>query len=301
MSLYRLLPASLVFALCALLTAPAFAEDDPFGDSGDDPFGGSSDDPFGDSSADGAAKDGVRLEDDSLIGRVRLGAGGLALVQSFNARSLTAEYNHAPPVYFGGTLELDISLFQIESWGATTRLILDGAFGAARESKDTPELGRPALVDYYQGGARLGFTKALFEHTDITPSVGFNVTSLIVEPNNSFTGSRYIGAVVGLDLTQWLFEDLIGLTARAAAMPVLASNTSDGAEGESDTFGWRLGAGLTWNIVPSYDDPTRTKMDLELRYTHQHYATQYPVSPSWGAADATDMQDMISLMFHISL
>jgi hypothetical protein len=296
----RLFTVSLLL-IASLLALPAYAEEDPFGDSSDDPFGKpGGEDPFGDK-ADSAASDSVRMEVDPLIGRVRIGAGGAALMRDLVIEGDRGRLEEAPPVYFGASLELDVSLTQIEAWDATMRLLLDGTFGASKQADPAPELGREALVEYQQASARLAFSRALFQHTDIMASFGFHVASLLVEPNNTFTGNRYVGAVVGLDLTQWLFEDLIGLTVRAAALPVIASNTSAGAEGEVDTFGWRLGAGVLWNIVPSYDDPTRTKIDLELRYTHQHFSSQLPASMSWGAADATDMQDILNLMFHISL
>jgi hypothetical protein len=290
-----------LLAASALIASPAAAEEDPFGDSGDDPFGDSGSDPFGDSKPDAASGDAVRMDIDPLLGRVRIGVGGTAVFQDLSIKGASGDLERTPPPHLGGALELDLSLMNIESWGATMRLLLDGTAAFTRDEEETPELNRQALTDYYQGSARLAFTRAIFKHTDLTASFGFHAASLLVEANNTFTGTRYMGAVVGLDLTQWLFEDRIGINARAAALPVIAANTSDGAEGEVDAFGWRVGGGLTWNIIPSYDDPTRTKIDLEARYTHQHFTSQYPASPRLGAADAVDMQDMFALLFHISL
>jgi hypothetical protein len=295
---------ALIVPLCVLLFAVpslASAEDDPFGPTGDDPFGPAGDDPFGDRDSVSAGDGGVRMELDPLIGRVRVGLGGLAAMRSNQITGVFDTFEHAPPLYYGGALELDASLATFESLDATLRLVLEGAFGASRNQEIAPELGRQPLSDHFQGAARLAITRAIFQSTDLTASAGVQGTSFTVEPNNTYTGNRYLSALIALELTQWLADDLFGLSVRAAALPVFASNASAGADGDTTSFGWRVGGGLIWNIVPSYNDPTRAKIALELRYVHQHFTTQYPSSMRWGAADGEDSHDILNLMFHISL
>lgn len=209
---------------------------------------------------------------------------------------------HRPPPYFGGWLEASGALAHFEPVAATLRLHTSLGYGVSKSDAGPAPAGETLVTELMFGGARLLLFRQLAGRLHVGVGAGFRATSVILQPNPSYTGHRYLAAETGLR-TRWrAIPGLLTVVAEAAAHPVFTTSNSDGAHGPGRSFGGRAGGDLVWRLAPAAAKPGLRRLRLVAAYRFQRYRSQFPRSPVGGnGGTAVDNQHMAALRFAFAI
>lgn len=178
-----------------------------------------------------------------LDGGITLGIGPFFGLRGLVFQTGNIEIENANPLVGGGT-----KLLAFKSLGGGKMHVgLDADLAwAPFGSKSTDATGQEVSLsgNYVRGGGVLKFAYALADMFALGLHAGADVFSFTLDPNDLYTGHRYIWARAGLDILLIPTPDFhLGL--HASALPVLSVVTADGAYGEAQsTVGLEAGATL---------------------------------------------------------
>ncbi|MEM1349071.1 MAG: hypothetical protein AAGI01_10980 [Myxococcota bacterium] len=241
---------------------------------------------------------------DAVLPAVRVGVGASASLRSLfvNTSELGSDpayFEHTPPPYLGGMLDVQIRLGRFADGRGAIGLWFEGRYGATRDASELPAVGRTPLTDHTLGLGALTLARKLRPNTELRVDLGVQGTSFIItDPNPIYTGHRYLTALAGVSLTQTL-GGVVPLTLRAMSLPNIATNESGGAGGGAQTFGVRAGADLGVYLMRTSD----SALDLTLRYDYQRFRTQYRDNTRYGENGGVteDDQHLLSVLLCYAL
>jgi hypothetical protein len=207
---------------------------------------------------------------------VAVAVGPLIVSRTMQMRVGAETHSHEPGPYFGGTARLSVELADLDSIDANLLLEGEGGYATARNANTAPELRRQPITEWSFVDARLTVERFLSEAVALRVGLGAYVNSVIVEPNLTYTGHRYIAADMrlglgwqdpGSDWTAW---------ADLSAHPVLSVDQSSGANGQGSAFGARGGAQIGYNIATVESTDTYVGGRVMVRYDYTRFRTQFP-------------------------
>ena len=221
--------------------ANAGGDVDEFGD----PIGGG--DEGGDSADEGD-------EDEEMAGplgdEIVLSVGGFFGVRGMVFQIDNIEVENTNPLIGAGARLL---LFKGLS-GGKMHVGLDADIAwAPFGSRSLDEMGQEVTINgtFMRGGGAAKFAYALADTFALGVHAGADIYAATLDPNDLYTGHRYIWARVGADILL-LPTDTFTLGIHGSALPVLKAETSGGAYGEGDSgFGFEAGATLGLKLSDS--------------------------------------------------
>jgi hypothetical protein len=210
--------------------------------------------------------------------------------------------NHRPPPYVGGRIEASGTLSRFEDLGATLQLHTDLGYGVATSDGAIAPNREQLSTELMTAGARLYILRELTNRFHAGFGAGAQATSVIVQPNPTYTGHRYIAAETGLRIQWRALPGLLSVIADAAVHPVFATDNSDGAHGPGRAFGGRASGELVWHLAPGARTSDLRNFRLVVAYRYQRYRSQFPQSPtSTNGAVGVDNQHIAALLFEYAL
>lgn len=232
--------------------------------------------------------------------RLALGPMGATRTMDFEGSSETI--SHRPPPYVGGRVEASGTLSRFEELGATLQLDTDLGYGVAKSDGALAPTRDALSTELMTAGVRLFLLRELANRLHAGFGAGVQATSVIVQPNPTYTGHRYIAAETGLRVQWRALPGLLTVVADAAAHPVFTTDNSDGAHGPGRAFGGRASGEFVWHLAPAATDSGLRKFRLVVAYRYQRYRSQFPRSSAGtGGAVGIDNQHIAALLFEYAL
>jgi hypothetical protein len=186
---------------------------------------------------------------------------------------------HRPRPYRGGRLSAEFQLFEFDDPDLALTLEGDLAYASARNQKLAPRGGPKPRTRFVSGGGRLMAYRSIGADLGLGLGVGFQSTSITIEPNRTYTGHRYWSADATIRLRWYVLDDRLSMGLEGAIYPVFATNNSNDAHGPSTSFGVRSGAELAWAPFARARRSVHRGWRLVVDYRYQRFRSQFPTSP----------------------
>jgi len=210
---------------------------------------------------------------------LRLSAGPFAASRHLSFEGDDRTIRHRPPPYVGGWIDASVPLKYFDDLEAELRLQVSFGYGFTRSGVEPGLSSRELATELMVGGSRLYLFRRLADRVRAAVGLGFQATSVVVDPNPIYTGHRYLAADTGIRIRWNILPGLLTGLVDLAAQPVFATANSDGAHGPGRAFGVRSGAELAWHVASAAEQPTLRRLRLVAAYRHQRYRSQFPRSP----------------------
>lgn len=184
---------------------------------------------------------------------------------------------HRPFAFTGVDASATATLATLSSIDGFLVAELDGGYAvtAARLEPDGPQL----RSEYSTLGLRSWIVRRTGETTAVGLGPGFRASSVVLQPNPTYTGHRYLAASVGLR-TRWRpAGGRLTLGLEVDALPVVATDVSDGGHGPARAFGVRATPSADWRIAPASRNDLLRRLHFALDYRYERFRTQLPEAP----------------------
>ncbi len=216
---------------------------------------------------------------DRVPADLRVTLGPFVAMRSMTFEGDARTITHRPQPYRGAALSAAFRLAEVDQLDLA--LLAEGEleYGAARNRELNPRGGPSPRTELAVVGGQLTVHRTISSTLGLGIGLGFQSTSVTIEPNRRYTGHQYLSVDVGAELRGYAFQDHLSYALEAGVLPVVATDNSNDTHGPSSSFGARGALEAAW--VPFADARPRIKRGWRLvaRYRYQRFRSQFPVSP----------------------
>lgn len=262
-------------------------------------------DEFGDEPAPVAiqVKKGPEPPKAKAQGKVELRVGPLLSTRSLTIDTPGGEVVHKPSAMIGGHGSLDIFFLKFLAIDALVGLSFDGSYSSGTNQDVSPERGRELISEMVVGSGSFSLVRHLSPSFLFETAVGVQATSVTVEENLSYTGHRYISALVRLGARKSVLNERVIIGAQVEILPGLNTNESNQTDTDVSSFGVEADAFLGINIMRGSDALRQSQMSLLLGYTFRRFSSTYTGATRFGEGEfgATDTQNALHLTLSYAL
>lgn len=283
-----------VASLCLLLPATALADEfDELDEFGDEPA------PV----AVETKSEGPEPPNSKAQGKVELRVGPLLSTRSLTIEAPGGEVVHEPSTMIGGQGALDIFFWKFLAIDALVGISADGSYSSGANQDVSPERGRELISEMIVGSGSISLVRKLSSSFLVETAVGVQATSVTVEQNLSYTGHRYISALVRLGARKSILSERVILGAQVELLPGLDTNESNQTDTDLSSFGVEADAYLGINILRGEDALRLSQMSLLLGYTYRRFSSTYTGATRFGEGEfgALDTQNALHLTLSYAL
>lgn len=207
---------------------------------------------------------------------VRLTLGPLAASRSMEFIGESAQFRHEPGVFIGAGADAAVDLWTIDALDATLELDASVGWATAESTRVYGDLRRAPITELTTGSALLGVRRTLSPDASVRLSSGVHVLSVTVEPNQTYTGHRYISVPLVAHARYWPADAAWSLAAEGGLHPTVAVNQSNGKYGDGDAFGVHGAAEAGYTVFRQPATEGFRGGRLLLRYQYSRYRSQFP-------------------------
>ncbi len=234
----------------------------------------------GDGDGDGGGQEKV-AGDGPFDGSITLGIGPFFGLRGLVFKTGNVEIVNANPLVGGGA---KLRVFK-GLGGGKMQVGLDADVSwAPFGSKTTDAAGQEVSLagNFVRGGGTIQFAYALADIFALGLHVGADSLSFTLDPNDLYTGHRYIWARTGLNILLMPTPDFF-LDIHGSALPVLAVDTAGGAYGEAtSSLGIEAGATLGVTLTDTFG------VLVDYRYTSVNVDYENPPAPREGTVNSSE-------------
>lgn len=236
-------------------------------------------------------------------GQVELRVGPLLSTRSLTINAPGQTVEHKPSTMVGGQGSLDIFFLRFLAIDALVGLSFDGSYASGVNQDVSPERGRELISEMVVGAGAFSLVRQVSPSFLFETAVGLQATSVTVEQNLSYTGHRYISALVRLGARKTMLNDRVILGAQVEILPGLSTNESNQTDTDLSAFGVEADAYLGINILRGEDALRLSQMSLLLGYTLRRFSSTYTGQTRFGEGEfeATDTQNTLHLALSYAL